>query len=35
MKLEVRDLPGQLLAALKPISEVGGNIKSVIHERNP
>lgn len=35
MKLEVRDLPGQLLEALKPISEVGGNIKSVIHERDP
>lgn len=35
MKLEIRDTPGQLVAALKPISDLGGNIKSVIHERDP
>ncbi|WOF17304.1 amino acid-binding protein [Methanoplanus sp. FWC-SCC4] len=35
MKLEIKDSPGQLVAALKPISDVGGNIKSVIHERDP
>ncbi|MDD3407482.1 MAG: amino acid-binding protein [Methanomicrobium sp.] len=35
MKLEIQDLPGQLVNALKPVSEVGGNIKSVIHVRDP
>ena len=35
MKLEMKDSPGQLVAALKPISEVGGNIKAVIHQREP
>jgi ACT domain-containing protein len=35
MKLEMKDSPGQLLAALKPISEVGGNIIAVIHQRDP
>lgn len=35
MKLEIKDSPGQLVAALKPVSDVGGNIKSVIHERDP
>ena len=34
MKLEVRDTPGQLVAALMPISDVGGNIKTVIHEHD-
>ena len=33
MKLEMRDQPGQLVAALKPISAVGGNIIAVIHQR--
>jgi len=33
MKLEMRDRPGQLVAALKPISAVGGNIIAVIHQR--
>jgi ACT domain-containing protein len=33
MKLEMRDQPGQLVAALKPISTVGGNIIAVIHQR--
>ena len=32
MKLELRDSPGQLVAALMPISDMGGNIKTVIHE---
>lgn len=35
MKLEMRDAPGQLVAALNPISEVGGNIIAVIHQRDP
>ena len=35
MKLEMRDSPGQLVAALKPISDVGGNIIAVIHQREP
>ena len=35
MKLEMKDSPGQLVAALKPISEVGGNIIAVIHQREP
>jgi len=34
MKLEMKDAPGQLVAALHPISEVGGNIIAVIHQRN-
>jgi ACT domain-containing protein len=35
MKLEMKDSPGQLVAALKPISEVGGNIIAVIHHHDP
>jgi ACT domain-containing protein len=35
MKLEMKDSPGQLVAALKPISAVGGNIIAVIHQRDP
>jgi ACT domain-containing protein len=35
MKLEMKDSPGQLVSALKPISEVGGNIIAVIHKREP
>jgi ACT domain-containing protein len=35
MKLEMKDAPGQLVAALQPISEVGGNIIAVIHQREP
>ena len=35
MKLEMKDSPGQLVAALKPISDVGGNIIVVIHQREP
>jgi ACT domain-containing protein len=34
MKLEMKDTPGQLVAALKPISEVGGNIIAVIHQHD-
>ncbi|HWQ67482.1 MAG TPA: amino acid-binding protein [Methanospirillum sp.] len=34
MKLELRDSPGQLVAALIPISDMGGNIKTVIHEHD-
>jgi len=32
MKLEIKDMPGQLVAALRPISDVGGNIIAVIHQ---
>lgn len=35
MKLEMKDTPGQLIAALKPISDVGGNIMAIIHQRDP
>lgn len=35
MKLEMKDMPGQLIAALKPISDVGGNIMAIIHQRDP
>lgn len=35
MKLEMKDSPGQLVAALKPVSDVGGNIIAVIHQREP
>ncbi|MDR2855017.1 MAG: amino acid-binding protein [Methanomicrobiales archaeon] len=35
MKLSLRDAPGNLVAALIPISAAGGNIKTVIHEHIP
>lgn len=35
MKIEVKDAPGQLVAALRPISDAGGNIMAVIHEWDP
>ncbi|MCP1662484.1 MAG: amino acid-binding protein [Methanocalculus sp. MSAO_Arc1] len=35
MKLELKDTPGQLLGALKPISDIGGNIITIIHQRDP
>ena len=35
MKLSLRDAPGNLVAALHPISAAGGNIKAVIHEHIP
>ena len=31
MDVELKDRPGQLLAALEPVSSLGGNIVSVIH----
>jgi ACT domain-containing protein len=33
VRLELVDEPGQLLAALKPIAENGGNLLSIFHER--
>jgi ACT domain-containing protein len=33
IRLELADEPGQLLAALKPIAENGGNLLSIFHER--
>ena len=33
MEVELRDTPGQLLAALEPLSAHGGNIQSIIHHR--
>jgi ACT domain-containing protein len=33
MVLELRDVPGQLIKALRPISDFGGNIRSIIHHR--
>ncbi|MFB6092806.1 MAG: amino acid-binding protein [Haloquadratum sp.] len=33
IRLELPDEPGQLLAALEPISENGGNLLSIFHER--
>jgi ACT domain-containing protein len=35
LKLEMKDKPGQLVEVLQPISELGGNIIAVIHEREP
>ncbi len=35
MKLEMKDTPGQLVNALKPISDVGGNIIAIVHQREP
>jgi len=34
MDLELKDMPGQLVLALQPISEFGGNIVSVLHHRD-
>jgi ACT domain-containing protein len=33
IRLELDDEPGQLLAALRPIADNGGNLVSVVHER--
>ena len=33
VRLELADEPGQLLAALKPIADNGGNLLSIFHER--
>ncbi|MDK2781240.1 MAG: hypothetical protein PWR13_268 [Archaeoglobi archaeon] len=34
MDIELKDIPGQLVSALRPISEMGGNIVSVVHHRD-
>jgi ACT domain-containing protein len=31
--MELQDVPGQLLRALEPIARYGGNIQSIIHQR--
>ena len=34
MDLELEDIPGQLVHALEPVSDFGGNILSVLHQRD-
>ena len=34
MDIELQDIPGQLVLALKPVSDFGGNILSVLHQRD-
>ncbi|MBU4481106.1 amino acid-binding protein [Patescibacteria group bacterium] len=34
LDIELKDIPGQLILALKPISDFGGNIKTVLHQRD-
>lgn len=34
MDIELKDIPGQLVLALKPISDFGGNLRSVLHQRD-
>ena len=34
MTLELKDIPGQLVLALSPISELHGNIMSVVHQHD-
>jgi len=34
MDIELQDIPGQLVLALEPVSDLGGNILSVLHERD-
>ena len=34
MDIELKDVPGQLVHALKPVSDFGGNILSVLHQRD-
>lgn len=34
MDIELQDIPGQLVLALKPVSDLGGNILSVLHQRD-
>lgn len=34
MDIELKDIPGQLVLALKPVSGLGGNILSVLHQRD-
>lgn len=33
MMMELEDVPGQLLKALEPVARFGGNIKSIMHQR--
>jgi ACT domain-containing protein len=33
LRLELNDKPGQLLAAIKPISDIGANIITILHQR--
>ena len=33
MKLELKDVPGTLIKVIEPISQHGGNIRSVLHLR--
>jgi ACT domain-containing protein len=33
MVMELEDVPGQLLRALEPIARFGGNIQSIVHQR--
>lgn len=34
MGIELKDIPGQLVLALKPVSDFGGNLLSVLHQRD-
>lgn len=34
MDIELKDIPGQLVLALKPVSDFGGNLLSVLHQRD-
>jgi ACT domain-containing protein len=34
MDIELQDIPGQLVTALQPVSDFGGNIFSVLHQRD-
>ena len=34
LRLELNDKPGQLLAAIKPVSDSGANIISIMHQRD-
>ena len=34
MDIELEDIPGQLVRALEPVSDFGGNILSVLHQRD-
>ncbi len=34
MDIELKDIPGQLVLALQPVSDFGGNILSVLHQRD-
>lgn len=33
LEMELEDIPGQLVKALEPISRYGGNIQSIMHQR--